>query len=109
MEISLTMQRKIYDSPAARQRAYRQRLKARITGLERPPSRSERKHTRPQRLADAQGELEALADEYQHWLDGRPANMEDGDLAGRLRETIDLLQEAIGIVAQVDPPSGFGR
>lgn len=109
METFWTMQRKLYDSPAERQRAYRQRLKARLAGQEASSSRPKRKPTRPQRLADVQGQLEALANEYQHWLDAMPANQEDGDLADRLHETIALLQEALEVVAQVDPPRGFGR
>lgn len=104
------MQPKIHQSQADRQRAYRQRLKARLAGkqTETPPPKP-KKISRPVRLARALVEIQALADGYQDWLDAMPANLTESDLADRLRETVDLFQQAIDALDQVDPPRGFGR
>jgi hypothetical protein len=53
-------------------------------------------------MARAGGELQALQDEYQAWLDALPQNLEDT----ALRPICDLdLSELETIV----PPRGFGR
>ena len=104
------MQPKIHESPADRQRAYRQRLKARLAGVraEAPPPKP-KKVSRPVRLTRAIADIQALADGYKDWLDAMPANLTDSELADRLRETVDRFQQAIDALDQVDPPRGFGR
>lgn len=104
------MQRKIHESPAERQRAYRQRLKERHAGQPPPaPRTTVKKVARPQRLAAVLDELDALADGYRNWLAAMPANQGESDLAERLQETIDQFEEAIELVSQIEPPRGFGR
>ena len=63
-----------------------------------------RKPTRPQRLAGVAEELRELAGGYEAWLDAVPANLAEGELAGRLRDTIQRLVEALDAVEQVEPP-----
>jgi hypothetical protein len=50
-----------------------------------------------------------LHDEYQAWLDSMPESLAEGDLADKLQETIDQLEEAVSQVSDIDPPRGFGR
>lgn len=104
------MQPKIHQSAADKQRAYRQRLQVRLAGL-RPeaPAPKPKRVSRPERLARVIVEVQDLADGYQAWLDAMPSNLEESDLAARLRETVDLFQQAIDALDQVDPPRGFGR
>lgn len=103
--------KKLYPNDAERQRAHRQRVKARLAGLlpvSSPPG-PQRKKTRPQRIGQIANDLRDLADEYQGWLDGLPANLAGGGIADRLQETIDGLQEACDTVDALEPPRGFGR
>jgi hypothetical protein len=104
------MQPKIHENAADKQRAYRQRLQERLVGL-RPeePAAKPKRVSRPERLAHVIVEVQDLADGYQSWLDAMPENQAESDLANRLRETIDLFQQAAEALDQVDPPRGFGR
>jgi hypothetical protein len=101
---------RIYSSPAARQKAYRERTKL---GQACPqPTASQRKPrapSRPKRLKAIERELSALATEYQDWLDRIPEGLDGSDLADLLSQTIDQLGEASEIIANITVPRGFGR
>ena len=99
---------KLYSCPAERQRAYRQRLQAKLKGVL-PASSSTRKKTRPQRLQVICASLHQLADEYQHWLDSLPDNLADSDLASHLQETVEQLLSFSDELNAIDLPKGFGR
>jgi len=105
------MTQKQYANAAERQRAHRQRVQARLAGLlpVTPPPKPPRKLTRPKRLALMEGELQALSQEYEAWLNAMPDNLRESELAVQLQETIDQLQEALDAVTSIDPPRGFGR
>jgi hypothetical protein len=123
------MRQKLHDSPAAKQRAYRQRLveQSNRATLNTPPStgasvrapegtgiRSRcstpvRKPSRPVRLTRVIDEIRDLAAGYQDWLDSMPGNQAGTELADRLRETIEQLEEAGDHLELVEPPRGFGR
>ena len=104
------MQPKIHQSAADKQRAYRQRIQARLAGVcTAVPARKPKKVARPERLALAIAEIQALTEGYQDWLDAMPENLTESELADRLRETVDLLEQATEVLEQVDPPRGFGR
>ena len=101
---------KVYETAAERQKAYRCRVAARHDGGCTPTKRrTPRPPSRPARLASAVATLQALHDEYQAWLDSMPESLEDGDLAGKLQETIDQLEELVSQASDIDPPRGFGR
>jgi hypothetical protein len=105
------MTQKKYANAAERQRAHRQRVKARLAGalpVVLPP-KPPRKLARPKRLAVVEAELQALMEEYETWLEAMPDNLSESDLAGQLQQTIDQLQEALDAVTAIDPPRGFGR
>ena len=104
------MQSKIHQSAADKQRAYRQRLQARLAGLcPKAPARRPKRVSRPERLARVLSEIQDLAEGYQAWLDRMPPNLAESDQAERLQETIDLFQQAVEALDQIDPPRGFGR
>ncbi len=68
------------------------------------PAKAPRKRTRPQRIAGVTAELQALLDEYSAWREGMPANLQEGEQAQRLDETIDQLQTAIDSLDAIEPP-----
>lgn len=106
------MSLKKFESTAERQRAYRQRLKMKLAGLPSaplPPPTTARKRSRPQRLATALAELQALSGEYQAWLNKLPENLSDSALAEQLQEAIDELDAAADTLEALDLPRGFGR
>ena len=96
---------------AERQRAHRQRIRDRLAGAcpPSPPPKGEKKRSRPARLEALKRELQDLLEGYQAWLDALPENQGDSELAERLRDTIERLQEALDALEQIDPPRGFGR
>lgn len=102
------MSHAIYDSNAARQRAYRERQRAaRPTEptLPEPEPRKPRSPARPARiLALAHGARE-LAAEYQSWRDKLPANLAEGETAGRLEEVIAQLEDAAETLEAIEPPA----
>lgn len=105
------MTQKKYANAAERQRAHRQRVQARLAGLQPavPAPKPLRKLARPKRLAVVEAELQALSQEYEAWLTTMPDNLSEGELAQQLQETIDQLQDALDAVASIEPPRGFGR
>lgn len=101
---------RIYASNAERQRAYRLRLAAGSSKVDRPPvDGGRRKASRPQRLAACRRELEALKEEYEAWLEGLPEAFQDGDVAGRLAETVEQMEAICELLGELQPPKGFGR
>ena len=62
------------------------------------------------------GDLEALREEYQDWLDGLPENLSEGPTADKLDEATEVLDQAVTTftetleaVRELDLPLGFGR
>jgi hypothetical protein len=99
-----------YATAADRQRAYRSRLAARLAGATTNPlPRPTRHPSRPARLATVVASLRALQEEYQTWLDSIPESLADGDLAGKLQETIEQLGDVTDQLADIELPRGFGR
>ncbi len=68
------------------------------------PAKTPRKRTRPQRIASITADLTTLMDEYTAWREGMPTNLQDGEQAQRLDETIDQLQSAIDALDAIEPP-----
>lgn len=101
---------KTYANNAARQRAYRQRLRDRLAGLTRSmkPSHA-RQPSRPARLRALLDAAEALRDEYSHWLESLPENLINSPMGERLTETVDILDAVVEALADLEPPRGFGR
>src|SRR5579862_3916962 len=98
------MSQKKYTNAAERQRAHRQRIKARLAGLQ--PivlvPKLPRKLARPKRLAVVEAELQALIKEYEAWLNAMPDNLSESDLVVQLQETIEQLQEAHDAVISIE-------
>lgn len=108
------MSQQKYATTAERQQAYRQRIKAKLAGLwptmaPEPQPTAPRKRSRPQRLAAALAELQALAEEYQTWLDHVPDNLSESTLAEQIQETIDQLDTALDALTDLDLPRVGGR
>lgn len=102
---------KHFASNAERQQAYRERLKA---GRAIPAAISNgggrtRRLSRPARLAAAEHSLQALAGEYEMWIESLPENLQDGPQAERLSETIGQLEEVLNLLSELQLPRGFGR
>jgi hypothetical protein len=106
---------RVYSNAAERTRAYRLRLLAVARGsgppvlVEPPQPKRQRTVSRPKRLAALQAEAQCLQQEYEHWLEVLPESLQDTDLAARLTETIDQLAAVQDLIAEIQPPRGFGR
>lgn len=68
-----------------------------------------RRLSRPARLADIQQAVSELRQEYDAWFDSLPPSLADSVLADKLVETTDQLEAISEILADVEPPLGFGR
>ena len=106
--------RRIYESSAARKRAYRLRTRSvqkdrQEQGPGPTPPKKARPSSRPRRFESAVAEIEALHQEYDDWLQSMPESLRESHLAERLAETVDQLSEALDLLSQVDLPRGFGR
>ena len=101
----------IYGSRAEQQQAYRQRLQARLQGQPVPAKIAKRPRapSRPARLTALLEAVEELQAEYEQWLDNLPPGINESPLAERLQETIEQLTSVAEILAEVNPPKGFGR
>lgn len=99
-----------YENAAARQRAYRQRLAAaRCQAGPRPSGPRPRPLSRPARLAALEAAAQQLCDEYQAWLDSLPESLVDSRQAQLLAETTAELEAVVDLLAEIQPPRGFGR
>jgi len=70
--------------------------------MKRAPSRAKRFANAQQKVAEARCEIEELMDELQNWYDSIPENLQDGDKANTLEESIQLLEEHIGILDEIE-------
>lgn len=103
---------RIYANDTERQRAWRERLKAQAAGrmVASPlPAKAKRPPSRPKRLTALLADLEILQGEYEEWLEVLPESLAESPVADRLRETIEQFQAAAELLADIDPPLGFGR
>ena len=99
---------RLYESPAERQKAYR--LRKAEQGETPPPQVQKRRPlSRPKRLITVISEVASLQAEYETWRDRLPESMLGTEQEEQLTETIDLLQEAVEVLGQINPPLGFGR
>lgn len=99
-----------HSNAAERLRAFRARAK--LCAAPAPPAGPKRKAkvlSRPARLAAAESELQALADEFQAWRDNLPESLQESGLATKLDEAIERLTDLVAGVADIDLPKGFGR
>lgn len=102
---------RIYADDTERQRSWRERLKSQAAGqmTTRPAAKAKRAPSRPARLAAILATVEVLQGEYEQWLDALPDSLAESQLAERLTETIDQFQAVTDLLADIDPPRGFGR
>ncbi len=103
------MSKRIHQTAAEKQKAYRDRLRANGPILPAPKPAKPKRQSRPKRLEALETAVRALTDEYQQWLDGIPENLAGGTLADDLRETIRQLEAVADNLGVIDPPKGFGR
>ena len=94
-------------SSAERQRAYISRLKAGLTPTPKPRRAIDRR-SKPQRWADAVGELQNLLDGYQEARDNLPDSLAETAYFEKL-DTILELRELVEALADADPQKRFGR
>lgn len=98
------MSKRIYQSAAEKQRAYRERLRSQGATPTAPKPVKPQRRSRPERLAAIETAVRDLVDEYQAWLDGIPENLAGGSLADDLRETIRQLETVADDLMAVEPP-----
>jgi hypothetical protein len=94
-------------SPAERNRAYRERLKAAkpvVVRYRRPADR----RSKPKRWADAVQTLLDMLDGYQDRLDNLPAGLADTAIADKL-DAVLALRDMVEELAAAELPKGFGR
>ena len=93
-------------SDAERQARYRARRQAEqaspLIRYRRPADR----RARPQRWRDAVTELLALQAEYAAWRDALPDSLRDSATAEALQAILEL---DLDVLADIEPPRGFGR
>ena len=94
-------------SSAERQRAYISRLKAGLTPASKPRRAIDRR-AKPQRWADAVGELLNLLDGYQEARDNLPDSLAETAYVEKLDAILEL-RELVEALADADLPKGFGR
>lgn len=103
--------KQIYRDATERQRAHRARI-ASVVSDNPARARSAAPHTkisRPARLQALETAVRALLREYQDWLDRLPEPLQDTTQAERLSATIDTLEQVADLLADLEPPRGFGR
>lgn len=101
---------RIYNTPAERQKAYRERATLHRGHPSKPVApKANRPLSRPKRLVAIERELRALVEEYQTWLDNLPEFLDGSAQAELLTATIDQLEDATDLIADVTLPRGFGR
>lgn len=102
----------VYSTAAERQKAYRARLATRTAAEPEklsPAKPKRRPLSRPARLSGILQASETLLAEYQIWRENLPESLAETDQAESLNETVDLLEQAIELLAQIQPPLGYGR
>lgn len=98
---------RIYANSADRQRAYRTRQAAVPSSTS--TGRRSRPPSRPKRLIAIQDAVQALLEEYEGWRERMPEFVRDTEQGARLDETIDQLTTVADVLADIQPPQGFGR
>ena len=106
---------RVYANAAERTRAYRLRLQAAahepsapVPAQTQPPKRQQAV-SRAKRVAALLADVQRLQEEYEHWLAALPESLQDSDLATRLSETIEQFSGLVDLIAEIQPPKGFGR
>jgi hypothetical protein len=94
-------------TPAERNRAYRERLKAEKPVVIRYRKPTDRR-SRPKLWADAVETLLTVLDGYQDWRDNLPDSLADSAIAERL-DTVIGLRDLVEQLDAADLPRGFGR
>jgi hypothetical protein len=94
-------------SSAERQRAYISRLKAGLIPAPEPRRAIDRR-TKPQRRADAIGDLLNLLDGYQEARHNLPDSLAETAYVEKLDAILEL-RELVEALADADLPKGFGR
>jgi hypothetical protein len=100
--------KRVYSNAAERQKAYRERAS---TPLASPAAQApkRRQPSRPAQLAAARNIICKVKTEYQRWLDRLPDFQEGSEQEERLTETVDSLEQVLDLLADIQPPKGYGR
>lgn len=100
--------KRLYGTPAERQRAYRTRRAADHPQVP-LPRKTTRRPSRPRRLAAIEDAVQEVLGEYEEWRENLPESLAGTDQAARLDATIESLTAVVDILGDIDPPLGFGR
>ena len=98
------MSKRIHNTLAEKQRAYRARLTAKTEPRSPPPKAPVKRISRPKRLLQFEDGIRALADEYQSWLSALPENLAKSQTAEQLETAIEQLEEIADALADIEPP-----
>ena len=99
--------KRVYSSAAERQKAYRERASTPASPPAPAPKR--RQPSRPAQLTAARNIICNVKTGYQQWLDRLPAFQEGSEQEERLTETLDSLEQILDLLADIQPPKGYGR
>jgi hypothetical protein len=99
---------RIYSSAAERQKAYRDRARPPLPAPA-PPPKKIRQPSRPKKLAEIDEKVQFLLESYQEWLNNLPESLENTSQADKLADTVEKLEAVADLLAEIDPPLGYGR
>lgn len=100
----MSMKARTYENDAARQRAYRERLRVQRAAPPPKPTKAPPRSSRPARILALAMLATDLADEYGTWLAAIPENLSGGSLAEELETAISQLGEVVEILESIEPP-----
>ncbi|HAG59431.1 MAG TPA: hypothetical protein DCL83_08970 [Arthrobacter bacterium] len=93
-----------HENSAARQKAYRDRVRGQRDSPPPQPKRAPPRTARPARILALARMASDLAAEYGAWLTAMPENLANGALAEELETAISQLDEAAAILEAIEPP-----
>lgn len=101
--------KRVHETAAARQKAYRARVRIAPRPNPAPLQKKRRQPSRPKQLAELDEKISALLASYEDWRDQMPDSLESSAQVEKLTDTVEKLSAMAEILADIDPPLGFGR
>ena len=101
--------KRLYETAAARQKAYRERVGIAPQPNHSVPEGKRRQPSRPKLLAELDEKVNALLASYEDWRNQMPESLESSAQVEKLTDTVEKLGAVAEMLADIDPPLGFGR
>lgn len=100
---------RVYANAAERQKAYRDRIATGQPVVAESTKQARRRPSRPARLRALIIAILDLKVEYEGWRSRLPEFREGSDEETRVTEAIELLDQAVEVLSEIEPPRGYGR